>query len=172
MPAQQIRAITSLNTTSAGLPYYPPSRQNIGTILGTTFSLLALVIIIVTLIIGKRRRDRKIKVLEKEREISLLKPPTPSSSSLSHPSDTRPLNAAATDPLTGWKPELHNDTAPPVQQLAGKEVPLGVRDAGRNGKQELRGEPVEREVGGGEVFEMAGGEDWVGEMPGSVKRKG
>jgi len=54
---------------------------------------------------------------------------------------------------------------PPVQQLEGKEVPLGVKDVGSNGKQELRAEPVEREIGGGEVFEMAGGEGWVREMP-------
>ncbi len=162
MPAQQIKAITSFATTRVGVPQYPSSRMSIGTILATTFSILTLTIIIITLIIRQRRRDRRIKALEKERETSLLKTP---SHSLSQSSDTRHLNAAATDLLTSLKPELPNDTVPPVQQLEGKEVPLGVKDVGSNGKQELRAEPVEREIGGGEVFEMAGGEGWVREMP-------
>lgn len=149
MPAQQIKAITSLNTTSAGIPYYTSGKMSVGTILGTTFCLLTFVIIIISLIIRQRRRDRRIKALEKERETSLLTTP---SHSLSQSLDTRHSNAAAIDPLISLKPELPNVTVSPVQQLEGKEVPLGVKDVGRNGKQELRGEPVEREIGDEEVL--------------------
>ena len=174
MPTEQIKSID--NSTSNGaigvpIPYRAPSRWSIGTILGIVFPILTISILVVTLIIGQRRRDRKIKELEKEREMSLLK--THSSVAGTETASGTKDGAAASDVEDPpWmKPELANDSVQPVQQLASKEVPLRTKAVGKNGKQELVGSPAAREIDGDSVYEMSAGEGWMGEMEGAGKRK-
>ena len=174
MPTSQIRTIDGVNPIGLGAvsPYHAPSRWSIGTILGLVFPIVTISVLLATLIIGQRRRDRKIKELEKEKEMSLLK-----LSSSAGNNDTlsgiETKAEAAKDPA--WlKPELANDSVQPIQQLASRELPLTVKIAGNSEKQELNGSEVAREIDGGAVYEMEGGEDWVREMPGSgnTKKKG
>ena len=173
MPTEQIKAISNGTTSGAigqAVPYHEPSRLNIGTILGIVFPIVTISVLIVTLIIGQRRRDRKIKELEKEREMSLLKQP-PSAES-SDASDKKDGSGTSNANNQGWmKSELPSDSVQPVQQLASKEIPSGVKDVGNNGKQELSGSSVARQIDGRSVYEMPAGDEWVEEMDGVGKRK-
>ena len=170
MPAQQINSISSINDTtfSVAAPYHSPSRWNIGTILGIVFPLLGLSVLITSLVIGQRRRDGKIKAMEAEREQALSK----SHSVDSHNDNKTASTSQDTTDAIGNKAELPNDTVQPLQQLEGREVPLGIRDVGYAGEQELNGDPVAKEVGGGEVYEMEGGREWVREMGEDEERTG
>ena len=172
MPTEKIKAISNGTTNRAighAVPYHQPSRLNIGTILGIVFPIVTISVLIITLIIGQRRRDRKIKELEKEREMGLLKQ-RPSDNS--EATDRKDGSAGSDAKAPAWiKSELPNDTVQPVQQLASKEIPLGMRDVGYNGEQELNGSSATREIDGRIVYEMSGGDEWVREMDGVGQRR-
>lgn len=171
MPPPQIRAISRVDSAGLGAvgPSHTPRRWSIGTILGLVLPIVTISVLLATLIIGRRRRDRKIKELEKEREMALLNTPSFAGNN-DNSADVGNGGEAAKDPA--WlKPELANDSVQPVPQLAGRELLLSTKLVGRNGKQELTGSEAAGEIDGGAVYEMEGGEEWLREMPGSGNTK-